>query len=217
LQDSPLEFAVKPKETMENIENFAGYSRKRDRLGMSNMELSLPRGRPKLSAMATEKIHGLEMRRAEPEKVDEAFSLLQEYFTVIGVVLREDRKAFIEEYFGDGKGFWTARVADDLAGCIGLRRLRLSVPPDGHIMDCAEIKRMYVREKFRGQGIARRLLETAEQFANDTGYSWIYLDTTNEMKAAAKLYQRNGFVPCERYNQNPQAAIFMRKKLKPGV
>lgn len=72
---------------------------------------------------------------------------------------------------------------------------------------------MYVREKFRGQGIAQRLLEAAEQFARGAGYVWVYLDTTNEMKAAVKLYERNGFARCERYNQNPQAAIFMRKKL----
>jgi hypothetical protein len=39
------------------------------------------------------------------------------------------------------------------------------------------------------------------------------LDTTNEMVAAARLYERNGFVRCERYNENPQAAIFMRKRL----
>lgn len=163
--------------------------------------------------MATDKIQGIEIRQIETEDSDQAFSLVQEYFTVIGVVLREDRNAFTYEYFGDGKGFWTARVKNDLAGCIGLRRLRLPVPPDGQITDCAEIKRMYVREKFRGQGIAQRLLETAEQFARDAGYSWIYLDTTNEMKAAAKLYERNGFAPCERYNQNPQAAIFKKKRL----
>jgi GNAT superfamily N-acetyltransferase len=132
----------------------------------------------------------------------------------VPVLLREDRQEFIEEYFGDGKGFWTARVADDLAGCIGLRRLRLPVPPNGQLTDCAEIKRMYLREKFREQGIAQRLLETAEQFARSAGYSWIYLDTTNEMRAAARLYERNGFVNCERYNQNPQAAIFMKKRLQ---
>jgi GNAT superfamily N-acetyltransferase len=163
--------------------------------------------------MASDKIQGIEIRRTEREEVDEAFSLVQEYFTEIGVVLREDRIAFTDEYFGDGKGFWTARVAADLAGCIGLRRLRLPVPTDGQVINCAEIKRMYVREKFRGQAIAQRLLETALQFARSAGHSWVYLDTTNDMKAAAKLYQRNGFVSCQRYNQNPQAAIFMNKRL----
>jgi len=153
----------------------------------------------------------------EPEDADEAFSLVQEYFNVIGVVLREDRQEFIEEYFADGKGFWTARVDGEVAGCIALRRLQLSGSPDGRGVACAEIKRMYLREKFRGQGIAQQLLETAEQFARSAGYFWIYLDTTYEMKAAAKLYERNGFVNCERYNQNPQAAIFMRKKLKARV
>jgi GNAT superfamily N-acetyltransferase len=78
---------------------------------------------------------------------------------------------------------------------------------------CAEIKRMYVREKFRGKGIARQLLEAAEQLARDAGYAWIYLDTTDEMRTAARLYERNGFVHCKRYNENPQAGIFMRKAI----
>ena len=87
----------------------------------------------------------------EPKDADETFSLVQEYFNVIGVVLREDRQEFIEEYFGDGKGFWTARVDGELAGCIALRRLQLSDPPNNQLVACAEIKRMYLREKFRGQ------------------------------------------------------------------
>jgi len=99
-----------------------------------------------------------------------------------------------------------------LAGCVGLRRLQL---PDGFPegLPCSEIKRMYVRDRFRGQGIAQKLLTAAERFARDAGYGWIYLDTTSQMAAAARLYERNAYERCGRYNQNPQATIFMRKKL----
>jgi len=72
---------------------------------------------------------------------------------------------------------------------------------------------MYVRPEVRGQGVAQELLEAAEKFAHTAGYHWVYLDTADDMKAAARFYQRNGFQPCERYNDNPQATIFMRKRL----
>jgi ribosomal protein S18 acetylase RimI-like enzyme len=72
---------------------------------------------------------------------------------------------------------------------------------------------MYVREAYRGLGIAQRLLEQAESFAKAAGYRRIFLDTTDEMRAAAGLYERNGYRRCPRYNQNPQATIFMSKDL----
>jgi len=34
------------------------------------------------------------------------------------------------------------------------------------------------------------------------------------MKVAARFYEKKGFERCERYNDNPQAAIFMRKTIR---
>lgn len=156
----------------------------------------------------------IEIWRARSEEADEAFCLVQEYFEAVSVAAREDRRKFVEEYFGDGRGFWLARVGNELAGCVALRKLRFADKSVADEMDCAEIKRMYLRTKFRGSGIAQRLLSVAEEYACSAGYAWIYLDTTDEMKAAAKLYERNGYERCERYNENPQATIFMRKHLQ---
>ena len=158
-------------------------------------------------------IGNVEIWRARLEEADAAFCLVREYFEMAGVVLREDRKKFIEEYFGEGLGLWMARVEGQLAGCIGLRRLPAPEEIGPEKVECAEIKRMYVREKFRGLGIAARLLEAVENFAREAGYAWIYLDTASNMAAAERLYERNGFVLCAKYNENPQAAIFMRKRL----
>ena len=155
----------------------------------------------------------LEIRLATAREAAAAFALAEEYFLSIGVGAREDQEQFAQEYFGEGRGFWLAYWNNQLAGCAALRKFKLKIDSTQPEFDCAEIKRMYVREQFRGMGIAQSLLTATEEFARSSGYSWIYLDTTNEMKAAARLYERNGFVHCARYNNNPQATIFMRKQL----
>ncbi len=180
---------------------------------MSNMELPVVGPRPKLWVMNRDNIPGVAIRRATPADAGAAFALVEEYFSTIGVVLRENQHEFLDEYFGEGKGIWLAQFEGELAGCIGLRKFEPLNTRECGTGNCAEIKRMYVREKFRGQGIAQKLLQAAQRFAREAGYVWVYLDTTNEMKTAARLYQRNGFQRCERYNQNPQAAIFMRKSI----
>jgi len=70
-----------------------------------------------------------------------------------------------------------------------------------------------VRPFYRGQGLADLLLAALESYARESGYRWLYLDTAADMKAAARFYKRQGFSSCERYNENPQAAIFMSKAI----
>jgi GNAT superfamily N-acetyltransferase len=179
---------------------------------VTKMELSLCRGLTKLLRMGNA-ARNVEIRRARLEEADAAFCLVGEYFEMAGVVLREDPEKFIQEYFAEGQGLWLARIEEEPAGCVGLRRLPRPEELEPEDVKCAEIKRMYVREKFRGRGVAERLLAAAENFARKEGYARIYLDTASEMVAAARLYERNGYERCGRYNENPQAAIFMRKSL----
>jgi len=177
------------------------------------MELLFWREWPKLRRMG-DGVRNVAIWRARLEDADSAFALVREYFAMAGVVVREDRKKFIQEYFGEGRGFWLAKLDGELAGCIGLRRLTRPEELEPEDVKCAEIKRMYVREKFRGRGIAPRLLAAAENFARQEGYARVYLDTASGMVSAARLYERNGYERCARYNENPQAAIFMRKSLQ---
>lgn len=152
----------------------------------------------------------LEIFRAEPADAESAYAIVSEYYASAKVVARDDREAFLQEYFGPAAGFWMASMPGEngpgeIVGCIALRSLEPGVS--------AEIKRMYLRPSHRGTGIAQKLLEAAEGFARARGYQWIYLDTSDEMLAAARLYQRNGYLPANRYNSNPQATLFLRKKL----
>jgi GNAT superfamily N-acetyltransferase len=147
----------------------------------------------------------VEIRRATPAELQDAYLIVLEYYEAAAVQKRETQEEFLRDYFAAGTGFWLARSGDHIIGCVALRLIAEPVS--------AEIKRMYVRPEARGQGVAQELLEAAEKFALAAGYQWIYLDTADDMKAAARFYQRSGFQPCERYNDNPQATLFMRKRL----
>jgi len=144
--------------------------------------------------------------RARDSDIGIAYGIVQEYYEAASVIVREDPGEFAREYFAPGAGVWLAEVEGTVVGCVALRRLL-------NRLDCGEIKRLYVRPSCRGQGIADLLLEAIENYATEFGYLWLYLDTAADMKAAARFYQRKDFLPCERYNENPQAAIFMRKAI----
>ena len=144
--------------------------------------------------------------RASLEQFEQAFAMVTEYYEAADVVVREDREPFRKQYFPEDSGVWLATFEDEIVGCVALRRL------NGR-SDAAEIKRMYVRPAYRGKGIADLLMKELEKFARNCGYAWLYLDTAAVMVAAARFYERHGFEHCERYNDNPQAAIFMRKGL----
>lgn len=140
------------------------------------------------------------------DEADDAFGIVSEYYEAVGVIARDDRLAFEEEYFGEGAGLWLARVDEEIVGCIGLHRLS---QPEGS----GEIKRLYVRPGHRGQGIAEALLKALEEYAAQHGYIELYLDSKDDLESAIRFYRRHGYQPCERYNANPQATIFMRKRL----
>ena len=78
----------------------------------------------------------------------------------------------------------------------------------------AELKSLYLDKDLRGQGWGSKLMQYAINFANDSGYKTIVLDSMSQYKEALKLYERFGFKSCERYNDNQYADVFMRLDLK---
>jgi putative acetyltransferase len=65
---------------------------------------------------------------------------------------------------------------------------------------CAELKRMFVRTRFRNQGIARQLLAAIEQQARDLGYTEIRLETGTRQPEATGLYESSGYTTIPKYN-----------------
>ena len=135
----------------------------------------------------------------------EALAILEEYYEAVHVVQRDKPGSLKKILTEPGSGMWLAWREDEVVGCVVLRRL--SIPRS------SECKRLYVKPRARGNHIADRLLDAQEQFARDQGIQWIYLDSYDDLKAAIALYERRGYRRCERYNDNPQATLFMRKKI----
>lgn len=99
-----------------------------------------------------------------------------------------------------------AEEGGELAGCIALRKLS-----DG----ICEMKRLFLRPAFRGQGLGRVLVESVIDEARKLGYTYMRLDTIpGPMDNAIALYQSMGFAEIGAYNENPvEGAKFMELNL----
>jgi DNA-binding MarR family transcriptional regulator/GNAT superfamily N-acetyltransferase len=137
---------------------------------------------------------------------DDVLRLINEYYEAINVAQR-DAPATIKKIIQDKRsGVWLAYLNNQAVGCVVLKALP-------SMSSAAECKRLYVQPQARGHGLANSMLDALETFAHDRGLTWIYLDSFDALKAAVDLYKKRGYVPCDRYNDNPQATIFLRKKV----
>lgn len=145
-----------------------------------------------------------------PEDLAAVRELWREYWESFGLSM--DFQGFGREleglpvpYGAEGGALLLARDKDELAGTIALRRL-------DHVS--GEVKRLYLRPRFRGQGLGRRLLEAAIERARAFGYHSLYADTLPSMTDALILYPRAGFERVEAYSSDPTPdAIFMKLEL----
>jgi ribosomal protein S18 acetylase RimI-like enzyme len=94
----------------------------------------------------------------------------------------------------------------ELAGCCALRPLDSSDYPNA-----AEMKRLYVRQSFRGSGLGRQLTEGILDAARKLGYSCVLLDTLDDMESARALYEDLGFEEIPPYYHNPYAGAHYLK------
>ena len=92
------------------------------------------------------------------------------------------------------------------AGCIGLKKID---------EQSCEMKRLYVRPRFRGNHIGDLLIKQIVEDAGKIGYSYMLLDTLPFLQNAIHMYQKWGFyeIPC--YNDSPmETSIYMRMDLR---
>lgn len=142
--------------------------------------------------------------KAALEDFGAAYSIVSEYYEAARVEARDTKEEFRAIYFGERSGVWLALIDDKVVGCVALREWNQAE-------QIGEIKRMYVQPPYRKLGIAKALLDALESFATQVGYKWLYLDSAPGMDAAIRFYQKNDYDPCPRYNDNPQATIFLCK------
>lgn len=72
---------------------------------------------------------------------------------------------------------------------------------------------MWVSPVARGRGLATKLLVYLEDLSLQAGRTTIVLDTNRVLSEAVALYERRGYLPLERYNDNPHAHHWFGKTL----
>ena len=138
------------------------------------------------------------MLRIEPAAgVEIVRTLFLEYATSLGVDLSFQN--FDEELAslpGDYDPILVAYWNDDVAGCVALHALGGGI---------CEMKRLYVRPRFRGHDLGRQLALRVIDEARSRGYRAMRLDTLPTMQSAMRLYESLGFRDVEPYRFNPIA------------
>lgn len=133
-----------------------------------------------------------------------------EYWESIGLPMDfqgfgEERNGLPGVYGAAGGALLLALDKDQPAGTIALRRL------DGM---SGEVKRLFLRPTYRGQGFAKRLLGAVIERSTAMQYEWLYADTLPSMKEALRLYAGVGFEPAEAYSPTPTpGAIYLKLRL----
>jgi ribosomal protein S18 acetylase RimI-like enzyme len=160
------------------------------------------------------KVNKRKMLKILPTQKDEDYEtakkLLIEYADSLGFHLRfqnfeEELANLPGDYVSPAGCFLLAVYKEQPVGCVALRKLS---------DDICEMKRLYVREQFRGLGIGRALVEAIIDKARKIGYNYMRLDTVPSMEVASALYVSVGFKKTGAYRYNPiEGAVYMELKL----
>jgi len=157
-------------------------------------------------------VRGLSIQQAEsPSQLRQARELFLEYAQSLGFSLcfQNFDKELTElpgDYAPPSGRLLLAEFEGELAGCVALHKFEANI---------CEMKRLYLRPKFRGKGLGRVLAETIIAVAQTIGYKTMRLDTVEPvMKNAVAMYGRLGFREIAPYRANPMpGTLYMELEL----
>lgn len=101
---------------------------------------------------------------------------------------------------------FVAYDGDQAVGCAAIKR---------YDDESAEVKRVFIREEYRRQGISKELMKLLEQTAKEQGYSCLLLESGEILAEAMALYRKIGFTVIPNYGPyvNMSESVCMKKKL----
>ncbi len=154
----------------------------------------------------------IEIIQAETdEQIQQARNIFREYEAWFGLKLCfqnfDEEVANLPGKYAAPEGRLFLAFSDEkLAGCIALRKLE---------EDICEMKRLFVKDEFRGQKIGVLLIEKVIQEAKKIGYKKMRLDTfPSKMGKAVSLYESYDFYETAPYYYNPYGeTLFLEKDL----
>jgi putative acetyltransferase len=111
----------------------------------------------------------------------------------------------VDKLVREGVAFFVARVDAKPAGCGGVQLFGA---------EYAELKRMYVRPRFRGLGLGKLMLDRLATHAREQSVGLLRLETGIHQTAAIRLYEGNGFrrrPPFGRYTHDPLSLYYEKQ------
>ena len=111
-------------------------------------------------------------------------------------IKKENEDYYREELSKDGHIACAAYLSGELAGCGGVCLYREMPSPDNRSGRCAYLMNIYVRSKFRRQGLAREICNYLIEKARERGAEKIYLESSD---MAVNLYKSLGFKDMKGY------------------
>lgn len=95
--------------------------------------------------------------------------------------------ALFELFQKEGAAYFVAEINGQIVGGGGI------YPTDGLPTDTCELVKMYLLPQARGTGLGKILIEKNLEYARNTGYNQVYLETMPELKQALNIYAKFGF------------------------
>ena len=140
---------------------------------------------------------------ASADELESVRALFQEYWTSFGFTpcfqnFDSELAALPGKYAPPHGRLLLATVNGRPAGCVALRRFDQTR---------GEVKRLYVRPQFRGNGLGKAMMNALAAEARVIGYAELIADTIPKVMATAlAMYERLGFEHIPPYsNETPEA------------
>jgi GNAT superfamily N-acetyltransferase len=111
----------------------------------------------------------------------------------------------VEKLIAQNVAFFVIRHDGEPAGCGGVELFGT---------EYAELKRMYVRPRFRGMGLAKAMLARLARHAEAAGIGLLRLETGIHQHEAIGLYERAGFrqvSPFGAYKDDPLSRFYEKR------
>lgn len=145
----------------------------------------------------------------ESPLTDEVRTLIAELNTVL-LALSPPEVCYnltVEEMADPTVTVWIARDGDAAIGCGALKR---------HSDTVGEVKRMFTRPAWQGQGVGRHVLDKILETAEREELKTLVLETGDQHPAAWAIYEKAGFTRCGPVLDYPDSpySIFYQKQLR---
>lgn len=124
-------------------------------------------------------------------------------------------KQIAEEFNIQNAAFYFVETDGQLAGYLKLNTEKAQT--ENKLENALEIERIYVLNKYQGQGIGALMIRFSESQAHKLNKEWIWMGVWDQNVDAIRFYKKNGFEVFSSHNfylgNDKQTDLLLKKKL----